>query len=141
MQIYETILHFKQKEPNPYGLKIDYTFRYNSFRPKSGLLDIKPPTMRLYIYILTHLRRGIVTAHADIDAILEQSMTVNLHPDAVGIPRQNMHRYINELIDLNFIAKAGPRGYDYYVNPYYYNVLSKPLAQHCFTQMLLLLRA
>lgn len=139
MQIYKTILRFKQSEPNPYGLKLEYTFRYNSFNAKSGIYKCKLPTIMLHAYILEHLTRYVVRANSDVNEIVERSMTVTLHPDAVGIAKQNLKIYLDELIALNFIAKAGDRGYDYYVNPYYYNVLSKPLAEHCFMQMLTLL--
>lgn len=140
MQIYETILKFKEAEPNPYGLKIHYTFRYNSFQPKDNMINVKPSTKHLYVYVLSNLKRYLVTDQTNIDNIVERSMTVTLHPDVVGIPRQHIKIYLDELVEINFIAKVGVRGYDYYVNPYYYNVLSKPLAHHCFTMMLQLLR-
>ena len=135
MQIYKTILDFKHREPNPYGLKRNYLFRYNSFNPLDGIDTMKGPTEHLYVYIVTHLRRYLIRHNSDINEVVDKSMLINLHPDTVGIVRQNIKTYLDELVDLNFICKAGERGYDYYVNPYYYNVLSRPLAEHCFIQM------
>ncbi len=135
MQIYKNILDFKNREPNPFGYKIYYTFRYNSFQPLEGLSSCKPSTLSLYYYILCNLKRRLISDMNKLDLLLEMSMTVNLHPDAVGIKKQHIKTYLDELIALNFIVKAGDRGYEYHVNPYYYNVLSKPLADHCFVMM------
>jgi hypothetical protein len=142
MQIYKSILDFRNRSENPYGYKVSYSFRYNSYTPSLAILNTKPPTQRLWLYVMANLFRYNLTDTSDIDDIIFKSMTVNLNPNAVGIARQNIKMYIDELVELNLIAKAGERGYEYYVNPYYYNVLSSKLAHHCFTQMqqLLLLK-
>lgn len=136
MQIYESILDFKHRAANPYNYKLQYAFRYNSFQPLSEITNMKPLTILLYAYILSNLCRYLINKPSDIESVLERSMTIDLHPIKVKIARQHIKTYLDELVGLNFISKAGERGYEYYVNPYYYNVLSKPLAEYCFAGLL-----
>ena len=140
MQIYKSILEFKNREPNPYGYKISYSFRYNTFIPIQSIVDVKPSSKILYVYILSNMPRYHVSDESQLESVLIKSMTINLHPDRVGIHRQHIKEYLDELVSINFISKVGERGYDYYVNPYYYNTLSRTMTHFCFTKMLLVLQ-
>ena len=141
MQIYKSILNFKQAEENPYNLKVNYTFRYNSFQSiGSASANLKASSQSLYIYILNNLGRYNATEFVTLDQAIAKTLTIDLHPDKVGIHRQRIKQYLDELVALNFICKAGDRGYDYHVNPYHYNVMTRSMAHHCFMQMLQLLQ-
>ena len=140
MQIYKSILDFKLRDPNPNNYKLSYTFRYSNFQPLRLPINSKPLTYYLYNYILNNTYRYNVLDYEHIDEVISKSITVNLHPDKVGIKRQHIKIYLDELVSINFISKVGERGYDYYVNPYYYNTLSRTMTHFCFTKMLLVLQ-
>lgn len=141
-QIYKEILNFKLREPNPYGLKVQFQFRYRNNESigitRSG---VKPPTLFIYNYIIDNIARYNLIDRDKIDEVITRSCTISLHPDKVGIRKQHLPTYIQELVDLNFIVKAPGRGYDYYVNPYYCNTLSREMTMHVVAQVAELLQS
>ncbi len=141
-QIYKDILNFKLREPNLYGLRLQLSFRYRT-NNWLGLTskELKPPTIFLYLYICEHLHTYHARHDESVDSLIARCCTVNIHPDKVGIKRQHLGLYVSELESLNFIMKSGTRGYDYVVNPYYCNVLTKEMAKHVQLQVAELLRA
>ena len=136
-QIYEVILDFKLREPNPYGYPLVLNFRYNTFQ-KTNIYDmaLDLPVYKLYVYMLEHLNRhNYHEGIHDLDDIIAKCCTVEFHPNRTGVHRQHIHVYLSKLVEMNLLTRVSDRGYEYYVNPYYYNVLSRDMARHAVAQL------
>ncbi len=134
-QIYKTILQFYNRSienrihvfPIQLYQGFNQRFSYGYFSSQK--------TYRIFHYILKTLNKPKGVS----DDIIVRALTITIRPESVDILRQNYKSCMDELINLNYLIKCDSRGYDYLVNPYFYNRLSEPQRQHIYNEMLLLI--
>ena len=88
------------------------------------------PAIKIYALIIAYLPRHNDKTRPSMDAIITDSLFINLTPKLCGVLKQHIRMYLQELCDANIIMPMPGRGYWHMVNPHYHNTLSAAVVAH-----------